>query len=246
MSKYRFSGKTCIYCLNEPSTPTGDHVFARAFFLVSLRDNLPKVPCCLACNRTKSALERYLSAILPLGARHNDAIPNAESAEARILKNAKLLRELVAGTKKELVEISPGVSDEKFVLPFSTAAFHELFIFIVKALAWHHWKIEIPSQFGVRVGSLTHAGEQLLAPLLMEKNITKLVNENLGNGTFTYKGAQAADYAEMTIWQFSVYGGFLIADEISQSSCVWAITGRESFFAHPALKTFFERLDCKT
>jgi hypothetical protein len=243
MSKYRFSGKVCIYCLEEPSTPTGDHVFARKFFLANRRDNLPKVPACLNCNGKKSALELYLSAVLPLGAHHKDAIPNAEAAEGRILKNAKLHRELMAGTTRELIEISPGVHDERLVMPFSTVPLHELFTFIVKALAWHHWNIEFPPQFGVRVGSLTPAGEQLFASLLMEKNVSNSVNKNWGDGTFVYKGVQATDYPELTVWMFFVYGGFLVAENSSlksQSSCIWAMTARASFFEKPAFKAVFE------
>jgi hypothetical protein len=245
MSKYRFSGMTCVYCLKEPSTPTGDHVFARKFFLADRRDNLPKVPACVRCNGKKAALELYLSAVLPLGANHKDAIPNAEMAEGRVRKNAKLHRELIAGITKELIEISPGVHGERLVMPFSMAPLHELFPFIVKALAWHHWNIELSPQFGVRVGSLPRAGEQFLAPL-MELNVGNLVERNWGEGTFVYKGVQGTDYPEMTIWQFSVYGGFLVAEKNTfsgQSACIWAITAHESFLEKPAFRAVFEQTE---
>src|ERR1700730_16827139 len=41
MSK-RFRDKPCAYCLTNPSTATGDHVFAREFFPEAARANLPK------------------------------------------------------------------------------------------------------------------------------------------------------------------------------------------------------------
>ena len=55
-----FKGKTCVYCAAAPAA-TMDHVFAREFFLVDRRANLPKVPACQACNSAKSGLEHYLT-----------------------------------------------------------------------------------------------------------------------------------------------------------------------------------------
>ena len=66
MSK-RFRDKPCVYCLTNPSTTTGDHVFAREFFPEAARANLPKVPACESCNNEKSHLEHYLTAVLPFG-----------------------------------------------------------------------------------------------------------------------------------------------------------------------------------
>ncbi len=63
MSK-RFRDKPCDYCLTNPSTATGDHVFAREFFPEAARANLPKVPACESCNNEKSRLEHYLTAVL--------------------------------------------------------------------------------------------------------------------------------------------------------------------------------------
>jgi 5-methylcytosine-specific restriction endonuclease McrA len=57
-----FKGKTCVYCAAAPAA-TMDHVFAREFFLVDRRANLPKVPACQACNGAKSDLEHYLTAV---------------------------------------------------------------------------------------------------------------------------------------------------------------------------------------
>jgi len=75
MSK-RFKNKLCVYCLKNPSTPTGDHIFAREFFMQDRRANLPKVPACKHCNNEKSQLEHYLTAVLPFCGRHPDASGN--------------------------------------------------------------------------------------------------------------------------------------------------------------------------
>jgi hypothetical protein len=97
MSK-RFKGKTCVYCGAAPSTTTGDHVFAREFFINVRRGNLPKVPACEACNHEKSKLEHYLTAVLPFGGRHTDSAQNLSTlVEPRLAKNAKLHSALSVG-----------------------------------------------------------------------------------------------------------------------------------------------------
>src|ERR1700744_277748 len=97
MSK-QYKGKTCVYCASPGESSTGDHVVARSFFSVDERANLPQVPTCAPCNSAKSALETYLTALLPQGARHQDDVSDywAESRR-RIDKNQKLYRELQAG-----------------------------------------------------------------------------------------------------------------------------------------------------
>ena len=78
----RFRGKLCIYCLRDPSTSTGDHVFAREFFPESERADLPKVPACEACNNKKSKLmgwmapSRHLSARMVVVEDHQEQEPS--------------------------------------------------------------------------------------------------------------------------------------------------------------------------
>ena len=88
MSK-RFKGKICAYCSTRPAV-TGDHIFARAFFLEDKRDNLPQAPACAECNGLKSTLEHYLTTVLPFGGRHPGASENLEKGEARLSKKPKV------------------------------------------------------------------------------------------------------------------------------------------------------------
>jgi 5-methylcytosine-specific restriction endonuclease McrA len=74
MSK-KFKGKTCAYC-GEREAITGDHVFAREFFLPSDRADLPQAPICGECNNEKSKLEHYLTTVLPFGGRHPASAEN--------------------------------------------------------------------------------------------------------------------------------------------------------------------------
>src|SRR5881394_1954463 len=93
----RFRGETCVYCAREQAATTGDHVFARQFFLSDDRVDLPKVASCERCNNDKSKLEHYLTTVLPFGGRLATAsrILN-EMVPGRLAKNARLHRELAA------------------------------------------------------------------------------------------------------------------------------------------------------
>lgn len=97
MSK-KFKDKRCAYCA-ERNAVTGDHIFAREFFLSAARANLPQAPICLECNNEKSKLEHYLTAVLPFGAKHKASLENlASMVPKRLGKNARLHRELVPGS----------------------------------------------------------------------------------------------------------------------------------------------------
>jgi hypothetical protein len=95
MSK-KFKGKRCAYC-SVRQVVTGDHIFAREFFVLSARADLPQAPICSECNNEKSKLEHYLTAVLPFGGRHAHASENlAVQVPKRLEKNAKLYRHLKA------------------------------------------------------------------------------------------------------------------------------------------------------
>src|SRR5260370_34788662 len=97
----RHVGETCVQCGAAPAA-TMDHIFAREFFPVERRANLPKVPACSSCNSTKSRLEHYLTAVLPFGGLHQDALVTLERmVPPRLEKNVKLKNDLSAGHRKE-------------------------------------------------------------------------------------------------------------------------------------------------
>src|SRR5437763_1960566 len=128
MSKRFRGGVLCVYCSTRPAV-TGDHIFAREFFVESARTNLPQAPTCTTCNNEKSKLEHYLTSVLPFGARHADAHENLISmVPKRLRKNAKLHRQLSEGHSSETIPIE-GVKLEK------------LFGLIARGLAWLHWEI---------------------------------------------------------------------------------------------------------
>src|SRR3954454_11522216 len=104
----KFKGKPCAYCAKRKAE-TDDHVFAREFFLVEDRQNRPKVPACSQCNNEKSKLEHYLTAVLPFGGRHEQAVANLQrGVPGRLAKNQKLHRVLQESVEAAWMREGPG------------------------------------------------------------------------------------------------------------------------------------------
>jgi hypothetical protein len=212
MSK-QFRGITCVYCASAPSTPTGDHVFARKFFTSARRANLPKVPACKSCNDEKSRLEHYLMGVLPFGGRHSDAIQNlTELLPPRLESNAKLHQQLRSGQQRAWAR-EGGLIVPALTLPIEGDKVAELFRFITKGLLWHHWQVRFdPAKTGVWTGFLNARGVEAHRSFLAMRGNAK-VSEDLGKGTLAYEGSQGTDFPEMSIWLFSLYGGIKLSGD---------------------------------
>jgi hypothetical protein len=232
MSK-RFKGKPCVYCNAAPSSTTGDHVFAREFFLESRRGNLPKVPSCETCNGEKSKLEHYLTAVLPFGGRHSDAAEHLSTmVEPRLANNAKLHGNLSTGLD-QIWSLESGMIMPVHTIPIDGEKVGQLFSFITKALLWHHWQVILePERHNVWAGFLNSIGLQLFRPFFAVAASAK-VSGNLGDGTFVYEGVRSTDMPEMSLWLFSIYGGMRLSGDASapneDCSIIGAITARREF-----------------
>lgn len=242
MSK-RFRGKLCIYCLNKLSTNTGDHVFARKFFPKSERADLPKVPACESCGNEKSQAEHYLTTVLPFGARHDSALANLKDmVPDRLRKNAKLHRELAEGSGTMLTEEHPGFFVPTMTVPFDNDRLHNFFRFVVKGLLWHHWAISLQSNHGIKIISLTKAGESVFSKLL-SMNSKQQVSANLGNGVFIYEGTQGIDYPEFSLWKISIYNGLKLSGDptapLEEFKALGIVTGDRQFLQLPHVVSIF-------
>jgi len=220
MSK-KFKGKPCVYCPSGIST-TADHVFAREFFLERHRANLPKVPACDGCNNAKSAIEHYLTAIFGFGGVHADALENFTTAiPRRLTKNLKLRDTLVAAVN------APNANS----LPIDGAQTEELFAFIARGMAWHHWKLQLQAGHGAKATAINVRANASIEQLIFRQmNVAKRVPEDLGEGTFTYEGIQSASDPTLTVWKFSVYGGVGFGDvkEVLSTQFI-AVTARDAY-----------------
>jgi hypothetical protein len=227
-----FKGKTCVYCAAAPAA-TMDHVFAREFFLVDRRANLPKVPACQACNGAKSGLEHYLTSVLPFGGRHADGAAHlSEMVPGRLARNQKLARQISAEQSSITV---PGRDTQAITIPIDPEKVGDLFGLIAKGLLWHHWQILLaPDMFGVRAEMLSAAGAKFYGDALT-MNCQARVSENLGNGTFIYEGAHSADNAEISVWRFSAFGGLVMSGDPDApgeiSSLIGAMTASHALLA---------------
>ncbi len=222
--KHKFRDEVCIYC-NDAPAESSDHVVGRKFFLEERRGDLPQAPACKCCNNRKSQLENYLMIVLGFGAKHRDAAVNLKTQVAHRLENkanAKLLRKLQKGYER-----SGGTS-----IPFEHKPLEELCAMIAKALAWQHFGIRLTKGYSSIASVFANDGEGFFAQLLARG---KNVSGDLGEGTFKYEGAQAAEYPELTLWRFEIYGGVDFDGDPKvhgPSSLVVAATGRSEMIGN--------------
>ena len=225
----KFKGKTCVYCAKNLSD-TGDHVFAREFFLPRVRGILPKVPACNDCNSEKSGYEHYLASLLPFGARYGDARITLETmVPKRLAKNLKLHRTLSQQQMKILSKENRRLYRPTIVLPFHFAQLKKLFEMVVKGLVWYHWQTLLTEEYFVQVLALTKIGEDFFDHHFFALKTRARVNVSLGNGALSYEGVQGVDYPQITAWRFSVYGGVKLSESTDApdgvSSRIGTLTG---------------------
>lgn len=211
MSSKRFKGKFCVYCSQRLSF-TGDHVFAREFFLPTERNNLPQVPVCNACNNHKSKLEHYLTALLPFGGRHEHASENLASlVPSRLAKNLRLARELNAG-RGQVWHIENQVLRPSISVPIDPKRICELFALIGQGLVWHHWGIYLQSNQTSEGLLLSKFGSEYF-DRIFSMNAANRVQQDLGKGTVSYYGVQAIDTPQLTFWRVQFYGGIMLSGD---------------------------------
>ena len=207
-----YKGVPCVYCI-EHESEDGDHVVSRQFFLPERRGNLPKVPACKRCNNDKSKLEHLLTAVLPFGGRHDDAHRIlSELLPPRLAKNNKLHAAIVGGLTEHVVSSNGGPWQFGMKIPFDGEAMERLLAYILKGLAWHHWKLLLGDDVVVRAGYLVEAGRKGFEHLL-SLDAKERVNVNLGNGGFVYEGVQSKENPELTVWKMRFYGGVVVGGD---------------------------------
>ena len=232
MSK-KFKEKLCVYCAERPSTKTGDHVFAREFFMDSERNNPIKVPACVECNNEKSKIEHYLTSLLPFGGMHQDAKEHlVKLVPKRLDKNQKLKNNLQAGMQYIALTNELGESIRHLALPFDGDSYTGLFKYIAKALIWHHWGVFLSKDSFVYATALTEFGADMFHKYFFSLNPKNRIEHEIGVKTMKYLGVQAVDNDQITIWQFEVYNGLVTSsnaeDGFNKSSCIGVITGPRS------------------
>lgn len=209
MSK-RFTSKTCVYC-GRPSA-TGDHVFARAFFLPSERADLPKVPACRTCNARKSELERELCAIVPFGGRQPRSLEALTTlVPRRLARNQRLHRKLQAETSQMWVPQASGLVMRCMSVPFPGDKLIDLFAFIVRGVHAHHFGMPLKPDTFVDVQPLMTPELRAAYRGMLGWKAASRVHQELGGGTFEYEGLLGIDNSQISVWAFEMFGGMQVA-----------------------------------
>jgi hypothetical protein len=223
MSK-RFKGLLCAYCSQRPAG-TGDHVFAREFFLKTQRANLPQVPACNQCNCEKSKLEHYLTAVLPFGGRHAAALANlSQMVEPRLAKNKKLHRRLAQNSTRVWTRTESGSHAPSTALPFEPERLIELFKYIVRGMLFYHWNVRLTEEHFCEVCLLASDGRKLFERFMQMRSKSQATG-NFGDATIIYDGIQGLDSDIISVWRFSLYGDIKLIDPGEESVQIGALTG---------------------
>jgi len=213
MGSKKYKNKTCVYCAKEKISSTGDHIFAREFFLDNERDNLPQVPACEVCNNIKSELEHYLTAVLPFGGQHSDSLSNLSSmVPKRLNKNKKLHKSLRSGMRRGWFVTDSGVLIKSTSIPIDFDKIERLMEYIVRGLCWEHMRVQLLEDDFVKVMAVTKHGENYFRNKLFSLNCNLRINRELGKGTVSYEGIQGTDDPKRTVWSIKLYGGIQMSD----------------------------------
>ncbi|VWC75944.1 hypothetical protein BLA39750_00871 [Burkholderia lata] len=208
MASKKYRDKTCVYCGRERASSTGDHVVAREFCPRAARDNLPKVPSCVACNNAKSKLEHYVLAVLPMGSLlAGSATAIVDQVGPRLAKNEALRRQLAVGQEVRWIRTPEGYWHESLMLPFQTTKLSELACYIALGLAWHHWQAQLVPNALVRASLFSSGGLDLFEQAVASQDSRARVAGSFGDGVFAYRGVHDHANPATTWWQMTFFGG---------------------------------------
>lgn len=225
MSK-KYKGKTCVYCAEEKSSETGDHIFAREFFVKSMRNELPKAPACFPCNNAKSELEHYLTTIFPFGGKHINAKETLQMVPPRLNKNKKLHTEILANqtnVRSQDGRLIPSLTG----VPLDSEKMYTLLRLIIRGLSAHYFDTILPKE---QPNGLLAPDIRLSEPMSGIFNMTeaKHVKKRLGNGTIDLEGSQSNLEPYTTVWRICIYGGLTLIDSRTQQQAdfwIYGLTG---------------------
>ncbi|MGY6241526.1 HNH endonuclease (plasmid) [Burkholderia ambifaria] len=208
MASKKYRDKTCVYCGRDRASSTGDHVVAREFCPRAARDNLPKVPACVACNNAKSKLEHYVLAVLPMGSLlAGSATAIIDQVGPRLVKNEALRRQLAVGQQTRWIRTADGQWHESLMLPFDTIKLSELTCYIALGLAWHHWQTQLVPNAPVRASLFSSSGLQLFEQAISTQAPSARAEGSFGDGVFVYRGVRDHANPATTWWQMTFFGG---------------------------------------
>src|SRR5690349_8757798 len=83
---------------------------------------------------------------------------------------------------------------------------------MVRGLMFHHWGVILGPDMLVQAMTLTKHGESFFAGY-SKLNAKQHATGDIGKGALVYGGAQGVDNDAISVWQLSLYGGFMMASD---------------------------------
>jgi hypothetical protein len=196
----------CAYCATATATEE-DHVVARQFFPDDprWRANLPKVPCCAACNRDKQRVEDGPAVWFQFGDGSEGATKVVAGRVPRTLaKNRRLLREIHEKTQEVWVAGPSGIVARRLALRLGKrelADAHRWFTLVLRGLFRFETGSTLPADH--RIFLIKPETEQQYRHVLkLLPNTSTVATRAFGNGEFKYMFCRNAEQA-LTTWLVS-------------------------------------------
>jgi hypothetical protein len=142
----------------------------------------------------------------------------APLVERRLAANRRLHIELAAGMER---------NQGNLVVPLHSARLCRLFEFIPRGLITYHWGTPLPHTCQAKAVMLTAEGQALFDGLMNVQG--DHVANDLGGGTFRYRGLRDRASPEKTVWQFTAFGGLRFSDAGGVPTRIDVLTGPPDF-----------------
>lgn len=225
MSK-KYKRKTCAYCGVDSISSTGDHILARQFVVERHRANLPQVPACEMCNGKKAKLEHHLTAVMPIGARHEDEADLRYDVHRRLAKNAPLAQQVTRWLKPRWMMSPAGLLELTSVAPVDADALLPWAEMVIRGLALFHWGVVVDPEREV-VAFLQSKEEALLPEMALASAGVAIPETSLGNGALVYKALGVDGDLPRSAWRLSLYGAVLGGENPRQrTSYIYGLVSR--------------------
>lgn len=211
----KYKGKDCVYCGSPKSSVGGDHVFAREFFLIKHRNNLPQVPACRACNERKSRLEHYLLHAASFASQHNDAIETMQTLlPKRRARNKKLDSELEASRSSVWMKNRNGLITRQGVYLVDADVVRSWSSLVARGVAAFHWGLQHHQVSDPKVDVVTAETVRRYSSAIATLDPAHRIEDaNLGNGTIIYSCGQSGGTFALL---FKLYGGIRMSGDDSR------------------------------
>jgi hypothetical protein len=232
MGSKKYKGKPCVYCVDGVSDD-GEHIISRNFFPTTYRGNLPKAPACKRCNRGKSVLEHYLTAVLPFSSNHKTALKSqGEKVNRRLSKNLPLKNELRSGISPVWMTNDSDLPEETISLPFQPEKIIEYCEYIVRGLVWYEWDVIFPKEYVIEVMTLTQHGYSFFRDYILKMSPDFRRDKIYADGGFSYTCTRNSDDAAFSAWHLRFYEKLYLAGQTDEGGVehieICALTGPQS------------------